>query len=127
MITAFPLMQDLDLVAGPAATPQDVALKAAAYARLMAVALALPDPTLYQAALHRFGTIPQMLQTMEECAELIQALNHHIRGKGTKDAIAGEIADVQIMLDQMTLVVGIDRVQDAMNRKIERLARVVQP
>ncbi len=58
-----------------------------------------------------YGIESQARQTMEECAELIQAMNKHLRISGKNRStneetaaimsIAEEIADVQIMIYQM--------------------------
>ena len=56
-----------------------------------------------------YGEENQLRQTQEECGELIAAINHYERAKHGSDpvkimearvAVLGEIADVQIMLDQ---------------------------
>lgn len=53
-------------------------------------------------ALEHFGNEPQVRQTMEECAELIVALNKALRDpeEPEKDVLE-EIADVTIMVEQM--------------------------
>ena len=52
---------------------------------------------IHQQALHKFGADHQHLKLIEEMAELTQAIL-----KGTN--ISEEIADVQIVLDQMKLL-----------------------
>jgi hypothetical protein len=53
--------------------------------------------SIHQELLQKFGAKNQELKTIEEMAELIQAI--------LKDTnIAEEIADVQIMLDQMKII-----------------------
>lgn len=48
------------------------------------------------------GTEPQIRQAQEECAELITALNHFCRGRrGSRDEVAEEMADVEILLLQL--------------------------
>lgn len=58
-------------------------------------------------ALEHFGATPQICQTMEECAELIQALNKSLRHQDdpekVKHNILEELADVTIMVEQMKL------------------------
>lgn len=58
-------------------------------------------------ALEHFGATPQICQTMEECAELIQALNKSLRHQDdpekVKQNILEELADVTIMVEQMKL------------------------
>lgn len=50
-----------------------------------------------------YGPSNQMDQTIEECAELIQAINKYKRNTdvSTKENILEEMADVEIMLEQM--------------------------
>lgn len=56
-------------------------------------------------ALKKWGDEPQIRQTMEECAELIVALNKSMRDIEDSEAvrynILEEMADVTIMLEQM--------------------------
>jgi NTP pyrophosphatase (non-canonical NTP hydrolase) len=85
------------------------------------------DPTkrreLYQKALNKWGSRSQMLQTMEECAELIQALSHWMRNRNTLMELAEEVADAEIMCEQMRLVLGGAAVDAAKEDKLQRLAR----
>ena len=55
-------------------------------------------------ALTTFGAEAQILMVMEEMAELQKKLCKNLRGKDNVANIAEEIADVQIMLEQMTLL-----------------------
>lgn len=59
---------------------------------------------LYLSIWGRYGFEAQAGMLMEECAELIQITNKLIRHKDWSDLIdpfCGEIADVEIMIDQM--------------------------
>lgn len=60
-----------------------------------------------QDALEHFGATTQICQTMEECAELIQALNKSLRHQDDPEKvrhnILEELADVTIMIEQMKL------------------------
>lgn len=47
-----------------------------------------------------FGVEHQWRMTQEECGELIVAINHNLRGRGSVDAVIEEIADVLIMVEQ---------------------------
>jgi len=68
----------------------------------------------------------QVGQAVEECAELIVALQKYvIREKATSEDILDEIADVEMMLAQMRLVLGID--DDTLRKRIEyKFARLNQ-
>ena len=53
-------------------------------------------------AIGKYGATKQENLAIEECSELIQAISHKHRGR--KHNIAEEIADVEIMLQQMQLL-----------------------
>ena len=58
----------------------------------------------------------------EEMAELQKELCKEARGEDNTDAIAEEIADVKIMLEQMTILHNCkDRGEMQMKRKLQRL------
>lgn len=66
-------------------------------------------------AIEKWGKEAQIRQCMEECAELIQALNKYLRAEGSKDIYLTEeamvharkeMADVSVMLDQMEEIFG---------------------
>ena len=61
---------------------------------------------IYQSALDAFGAEPQIKMLFEEMAELQMAICKNGRGKDNRDNIAEEIADVQIMLEQMKRLYG---------------------
>lgn len=82
-----------------------------------------------------YGFDAQSNQLIEECAELIQAINKYKRqflrgqpvretgdGKAPRDMIVEEIADVEIMLCQIKQMFGITEleIEDVAERKIER-------
>ena len=74
-----------------------------------------------QAALDKWGLAAQAGQTIEECAELIVALQKHINREPspkTIENIVDEIADVEMMLAQMRLVFGVS--DDAFRERIEQ-------
>ena len=59
---------------------------------------------ILKAAIARYGEKAQMVIAMEEMAELTKELSKFLRGAHNEDAIAEEIADVRIMLDQMEIL-----------------------
>jgi len=73
-----------------------------------------------QTALDRWGLNAQVGQTIEECAELIVALQKHVnrtpRPK-TTDKILDEIADLEMMLAQIRLALSIN--DDTLRERIE--------
>lgn len=78
--------------------------------------------SIYAQALERWGRATQTLQAIEECSELVTALLHSMRGRGDAGAVAEEIADVQIMCEQMALVFGPGLVAEKKREKLARLA-----
>lgn len=77
---------------------------------------------LYMQALETFGASAQILMVMEEMAELQKELCKNARGKENQMEIAEEIADVQIMLEQMMLHFRCkELVQNAKQFKLRRL------
>lgn len=56
-------------------------------------------------AVDTFGKEKQINMAVEEMAELMVALNHWRRGRGTKDEVLEEIADSYIMLLQLSIIV----------------------
>ena len=73
-----------------------------------------------QTTLEQWGLQAQVGQTIEECAELIVAMQKHVNRtptSGTLENIIDKIADVEMMLAQMRLVFGID--DDTLRKRIE--------
>lgn len=77
--------------------------------------------TLERAIAH-YGEHMQMVVAMEEMSELQKELAKAIRGKPNRKAIAEEIADVEIMLEQIKIMFKSDcAVKLWKIQKIERL------
>lgn len=80
-----------------------------------------------RAALETFGERAQMGMAVEEMSELVKELCKRLRGRDNLEAIAEEIADVQIMLRQLVILFDCKEVVDKYRRyKLERLARRVE-
>lgn len=77
---------------------------------------------VYRAALEKWGLEAQYDQTIEECAELIAALKHFKRDKVDEEQIVSELADVTLMIGQLTWMFGEERVREAVALKLEKLA-----
>lgn len=58
---------------------------------------------------------------IEESAEAIQAVIHYRRGKCGKNVLFGELADLQIMLDQMKVICGQHEFDDVLAEKYSLL------
>ena len=77
---------------------------------------------VYQAALRKWGVGLQTMMAVEEMSELTKEICKIKRGKIDLDALADEIADVTIMLEQLREIYGLnDAVCDHMDAKILRL------
>ena len=59
---------------------------------------------ILQAAINKWGNEAQLDQMIEECAELIVAINHLRRKKSDLLPVLEELADVEIMLEQMSII-----------------------
>jgi len=74
-----------------------------------------------RAALRRFGFTEQARMLQEECGELIAAINRWFRDRNDAfEAMVEEMADVEILIDQMRLVYGAE-IDEARARKLARL------
>lgn len=80
--------------------------------------------TTYEQALDHYGGEMQTMVCVEEMSELMKELSKHARGADNVRAIAEEIADVEIMLEQMKLLHGCARLATVYkDEKLERLKR----
>lgn len=76
-----------------------------------------------RAALEAFGERAQMTMAIEEMSELAKELCKRCRGRDNVEAIAEEVADVQIMLQQMVMLFDCaGQVETFRRYKLERLA-----
>lgn len=83
----------------------------------------MTETEIYKAALSLWGPDVQTRMVFEEMSELQKELCKAARGKKNKAAIAEEIADVSIMLEQMILLHECaGEVAEYKARKLERLA-----
>jgi NTP pyrophosphatase (non-canonical NTP hydrolase) len=76
---------------------------------------------LYAKTINKWGEEAQYDQMIEECAELIATLQHFARGKVGKDAVVSELADVFLMVGQLTYMFGEEQLSDAVEKKITKL------
>ncbi len=85
----------------------------------------MPNERLYQATLNKWGEDAQYDQTVEECAELIAALKHFRRGKVDQQAVIDELADVTLMLGQLTWMFGAELVEESVQKKLDKLSKLL--
>lgn len=77
---------------------------------------------VYEAAIAKWGAEAQAWMVIEEMSELAKELCKARRGKNDPVALADEVADVTIMLEQVRLMFGLnDLVSERMDAKIKRL------
>lgn len=82
----------------------------------------MTDREVFEIALKTWGADAQTVMVFEEMAELQKELCKHVRGKENVEQIAEEIADVQIMLEQMIILHDCEEaVKEYKRSKIERL------
>ena len=76
---------------------------------------------VYAKLLEKYGDA-QIIIAIEELSELQKELCKVLREKGVYDSVVEEIADVEIMLEQMKMYFGIDdeEVEEVKKNKIER-------
>lgn len=74
---------------------------------------------LYRKAIGSYGEAAQQIVAMEECSELIQAISKKLRGRETN--VEEEIADVEIMVEQMRLMSDSSLVDKIKEEKLQRL------
>lgn len=72
-------------------------------------------------AVDRWGTVAQSHMAIEEMGELIVALIQDKRNRVTLEDLITEVADVTIMMNQMAYILGRDKVEAEIERKINRL------
>jgi len=103
----------------------------------------MKDKEILQEAINKFGVKNQLDMAIEECAELIQAINKVRRAGLVSDVITkpimsvsigdtiaysnlcAEVADVKIMIAQLELMLDKDTIQKAYDTKIKRLSTIV--
>lgn len=82
----------------------------------------ISEAEVLQRALDTYGSVLQIVVMMEEMSELQKELCKDLRGRGSIEHIAEEIADVEIMLEQMKMLFCCaNDVRNERGRKVERL------
>lgn len=82
----------------------------------------IDESAVLRRALDTYGSWAQVMMVFEEMSELQKELCKYLRGRGSFEHIAEEIADVEIMLEQMKMLFCCaDDVRDERRRKVERL------
>lgn len=79
---------------------------------------------IYKAALEKYGVGAQIGMLTEECGELLSAINKFNRSRCSSDDVLTELADVSIMVEQLSLIYGgYEKFQIEKDKKIIRLLK----
>lgn len=82
----------------------------------------MENQEIYRQAIDKWGAEAQITMVFEEMAELQKELCKCLRGKDNRIEIADEIADVEIMLEQMKVLFSIENgVERHKKLKLSRL------
>ena len=81
---------------------------------------------IYAKTIDKWGEKAQYDQTIEECAELIATLQHYARGKVSREAVIHELADVFLMVGQLTYILGEDKLLAAVEDKVGKLRYLLE-
>ena len=81
----------------------------------------IADVDFYRTVVETYGAPAQVWMLVEECGELLNALAKYRRGRGTKEEIITELADVHIMVEQIACLFGWDAFEVEKERKLQRL------
>ncbi|AIY81268.1 hypothetical protein U728_1686 [Clostridium botulinum 202F] len=76
---------------------------------------------VYKKAITEYGEYGQLDVVIEEMAELTQAISKFKRGKNHN--VEEEVADVEIMLEQMRLIFDSNKIEGIKREKILRLEK----
>lgn len=82
----------------------------------------MDERSILQKAIDQWGEDAQTKMVLEEMSELQKEICKRWRGKDNLDAIAEEVADVEIMLEQLKMMLGIQG--DVQIHRREKLARL---
>jgi NTP pyrophosphatase (non-canonical NTP hydrolase) len=77
---------------------------------------------IYRTALEKWGPESQLNMLVEECGELVAAVNRFRRERTPLIGLLEEIADVEIMLEQMRLIFDGALIDACKRQKQARLA-----
>ena len=79
---------------------------------------------IYKAALEKYGVGAQIGMLTEECGELLSAINKFNRSRCSNDDVLTELADVSIMVEQLSLIYrGYEKFQIEKDKKLIRLLK----
>lgn len=76
-------------------------------------------------AMKKWGFGGNFGMLVEECGELLSAMNKLCRGRVNEDAVITELADVSLVLDAFASYFGYEKFAAERQRKLERLQKRV--
>ena len=79
---------------------------------------------VYKKVIKKYGTVNQRRIAQEELAELIQAISKDLRG--LRNNVEEEIADVEIVLDQLKMIYSSSIIDAWKGYKLKRLERLIE-
>ena len=81
---------------------------------------------LYQKAINNWGKELQYGMLSEEVGELLSAINKYRRGRVDKKAVIEEIADVRIMLEQISFMLDITdpSLHHTIQKKLDKMSKM---
>lgn len=79
------------------------------------------DKEIYESLLHKFGDNNQIIVAIEELSELVKELCKYLRNARNEKNLTEEMADVEIMLEQLKLI--LDNESDVAKVKDEKILR----
>ena len=84
----------------------------------------MTDLEIYQRLRELNGDTAQLVVAVEELSELTKEITKCLRNKGNIDHLAEEVADVEIMVEQIKLIFNVqDKVKAARQIKLQRLEK----
>ncbi|EGR0364826.1 hypothetical protein V5H08_15685 [Vibrio cholerae] len=85
------------------------------------------EKSIYQRALEKWGEASQIMMASGECGEFIaESTKHFVQNKSSIQAVASEVADVMIMMEQMRLLCGEELVDRIKEQKLARLDAIIK-
>jgi len=85
------------------------------------------DLPLLKEAITKYGIRSQLDLAQEECAELIVAISHCKRDRpNSTNEVIEEIADVRIMVTQLSIIFGEENVDKIVIEKLTRLKQILK-
>ncbi len=79
---------------------------------------------IFKAATDVWGIKSQMIACIEELNEAAAALARHLNDKTELDKVHEELADAEIMIDQMKCIFYEAKIQNWRQRKLDRLCQI---